>query len=47
MMRPKRQIYRERAYKVEPMRGLVKDIFDLDACWMRDNDPDTSIKFIP
>lgn len=39
MMRPKhRQIYKERAYKVEPMQGLVKDIFDLDRCWMRGND---------
>ena len=39
MMRPKhRQIYKERAYKVEPMQGLVKDIFDLDHCWMRGND---------
>jgi hypothetical protein len=38
MMRPKcRKIYKERAYKVEPMQGLVKDIFDLDRCWMRGN----------
>ena len=30
-----RKIYRERSYKVEPMQGLVKDIFELDRCWMR------------
>jgi len=31
----RRKIYRERSYKVEPMQGLVKDIFDIDHCWMR------------
>ena len=36
MNRPKfKQIYKERAYRVEPMQGLVKEIFDLDRCWMR------------
>jgi hypothetical protein len=30
-----KKIYRERAYKVEPMQGIVKDIFDLERCWMR------------
>ena len=30
-----KKIYRERGYKVEPMQGIVKDIFDLDRCWMR------------
>ena len=36
MRRPKhKKIYRERSYKVEPMQGLVKDIFELDRCWMR------------
>jgi len=30
-----KKIYRERSYKVEPMQGLVKDIFELDRCWMR------------
>ena len=36
MNKPKhKKIYRERSYKVEPMQGLVKDIFDLDRCWMR------------
>ena len=38
MQQPKhKQIYKERAYKVEPMQGLLKDIFDLDRCWMRGN----------
>jgi len=36
MKKPKhKKIYRERSFKVEPMQGLVKDIFDLDRCWMR------------
>ena len=26
-----KKIYRERSYKVEPMQGLVKDIFELDS----------------
>ena len=26
------------SYKVEPMQGIVKDIFDLDRCWMRGDD---------
>jgi len=30
-------MYRERAYKVEPMQGLVKEIFDLDRFRMRGN----------
>ena len=39
MRKPKHQkIYRERSYKVEPMQGLVKDIFELDRCWMRGDD---------
>jgi hypothetical protein len=33
-----KKIYRERSYKVEPMQGLVKDIFELDRCWMRGNE---------
>jgi len=32
------QIYKERSYRVEPMHGLVKNIFELDHCWMRGND---------
>ena len=36
MSKPKsKKIYRERPYKVEPMQGLVKEIFELDRCWMR------------
>jgi hypothetical protein len=39
MKRPKhKQIYKERSYRVEPMQGLVKEIFDLDRCWMRGNE---------
>lgn len=35
MRRPNhKKIYRERSYKVEPMQGLVEDIFELDRCWM-------------
>jgi hypothetical protein len=33
-----RRIYRERGHTVEPMQSLVKDIFELDRCWMRGND---------
>ena len=32
-----KKIYKERSYRVEPMQGLVKDIFDFDRCWMRGN----------
>ena len=36
MKQPKhKQIYKESAYRVEPMQGLVKEIFDLDRCWIR------------
>ena len=27
--------YKERSVTVEPMQGLVADIFELDRCWMR------------
>ncbi len=27
-----KKIYRERGYKVEPMQGIAKDIFDLTGC---------------
>jgi hypothetical protein len=38
MQQPKhKQIYKGRAYRVEPMQGLVKDIFELDRCWIRRN----------
>jgi hypothetical protein len=33
--RANRQIYRERGVTVEPMQGLVKNIFELERCWMR------------
>ena len=33
-----RKIYRKRSTTVEPMQSLVKDIFELDRCWMRGND---------
>lgn len=29
--------FKERSTTVEPMQGLVKDIFDLGICWMRGN----------
>src|SRR3989338_518875 len=32
-----KQYYKERSQTVEPMQGIVKDIFDLDRCWMRGN----------
>jgi hypothetical protein len=30
-----RKTYRQRATTVEPMQGLVKELFDLETCWMR------------
>lgn len=30
-----RRLLKERSVTVEPMQGLVKEIFDLDRCWMR------------
>ncbi len=30
-----RQIYKQRSITVEPMQGLVKELFDLQTCWMR------------
>ena len=36
MKSKKRQkILKERSQTVEPMQGIVKDIFELDRCWMR------------
>jgi len=32
-----KRLYKQRSYTVEPMQGLIKDIFDLDTCWMRGN----------
>ncbi len=30
-----RKIYRQRKVTVEPMQGLVKELFELETCWMR------------
>jgi len=30
-----RQIYKQRSITVEPMQGLVKELFELERCWMR------------
>lgn len=30
-----RRIYKQRSITVEPMQGLVKELFELDRCWMR------------
>lgn len=30
--------YKKRATTVEPMQGLVKEIFQLERCWMRGDD---------
>jgi hypothetical protein len=30
-----RKTYKQRATTVEPMHGLVKELFDLETCWMR------------
>lgn len=30
-----RERYRERSHTVEPMQGLLKEIFGLERCWMR------------
>ncbi len=35
--RTNQKLYRERGVTVEPMQALVKDIFELDRCWMRGN----------
>ena len=33
--RKNKHLYKQRSYTVEPMQGLVKDIFELERCWMR------------
>jgi hypothetical protein len=39
MQKPKDQkIYQERSFKVGPMQGMVKNIFELNRCWMRGDD---------
>jgi hypothetical protein len=32
------RLYKQRSYTVEPLPGLVKDIFELERCWMRGNE---------
>ena len=32
-----KRLYKQRSYTVEPMPGLVKDIFELERCWMHGN----------
>lgn len=32
-----REIYKHRGTTVEPMQGVIKDIFGLEECWMRGN----------
>jgi hypothetical protein len=41
MQKPKhKQIFKERSYRVETMQCLVKDILELDRCWMRGDSSD-------
>lgn len=35
--RKNKKIYKQRRYTVEPMQGLLKDIFELERCWRRGN----------
>jgi hypothetical protein len=36
MQKPKhKKIYRECSFRVQPMQGLLKGIFELDRCWMQ------------
>jgi hypothetical protein len=35
--RKNKKIYKQRRYTVEPLQGLLKDIFELERCWMRGN----------
>lgn len=35
MTEDNREIYKKRSTPVEPMQGLIKDIFGLEDCWMR------------
>jgi len=37
MKEENREIYRKRGVTVEPMQGLIKDLFGLEDCWMRGN----------
>ena len=33
-----KRLYKQRSYTVEPLQGLVKDIFELERWWMRGNE---------
>jgi hypothetical protein len=33
--RKNKGVYKQRRYPVEPLQGLVKDILELERCWMR------------
>jgi hypothetical protein len=35
--RKNKRLYKRRGYTVEPRQGLLKDIFELERCWMRGN----------
>lgn len=38
MQKPKhKKIYCEKSYKIKPIQGLDKDIFDFDHCWIPGN----------
>jgi DDE family transposase len=36
--RKNQRLYKQRSYTVEPMQGVIKDIFELERCWMRGNE---------
>jgi hypothetical protein len=36
--RKNQRLYKQRSYTVEPLQGLIKDIFELERCWMRGNE---------
>ena len=38
LTRKNKREFRQRSITVEPMQGLVANIFDLERCWMRGND---------
>jgi hypothetical protein len=39
LQQPKnKRLYQQRSDTVEPMHGLVKDICELERCWMRGNE---------
>jgi hypothetical protein len=35
--RKNQRVYKQRSYTVEPLQGLLNDIFELERCWMRGN----------